>query len=82
MIAYKQPVTVPEIMEIRGVRGTSTIRTLLEKRLIEIRGRKKAVGRPIVYGTSKDFLLHFGLKNLSDLPTLDELEEVLSQPAT
>ena len=43
---------------------------------------KKAVGRPIVYGTSKDFLLHFGLKNLSDLPTLDELEEVLSQPAT
>ena len=82
VIAYKQPVTVPEIMEIRGVRGTSTIRTLLEKRLIEIRGRKKAVGRPIMYGTSKDFLLHFGLKNLSDLPTLDELEEVLSQPAT
>lgn len=82
VIAYKQPVTVPEIIEIRGVRGTSTIRTLLEKKLIEIRGRKTVVGRPIMYGTSKDFLLHFGLKNLSDLPTLDELEEVLSQPTT
>ena len=69
-------------MEIRGVRGSSTIRTLLEKRLIEIRGRKKAVGRPIMYGTSKDFLLHFGLKDLSDLPTLGELEEVLAQPGS
>ncbi len=82
VIAYKQPVTMPEIMEIRGVRGSSTIRTLLEKRLIEIRGRKKAVGRPIMYGTSKDFLLHFGLKDLSDLPTLGELEEVLAQPGS
>ena len=81
VIAYKQPVTMPEIMEIRGVRRSSTIRTLLEKRLIESRGRKKTVGRPTMYGTSKDFLVHFGLKGLSDLPTLQELEEVLAQPA-
>ncbi|MDA2937653.1 SMC-Scp complex subunit ScpB, partial [Acidobacteria bacterium AH-259-A15] len=55
VIAYKQPITLPEIMEIRGIKGTSTIRTLLEKKLIETRGRKKAVGRPIMYGTTKEF---------------------------
>lgn len=81
VIAYRQPITLPEIMEIRGIKGTSTIRTLLEKKLIEIRGRKKAVGRPIMYGTTKDFLLHFGLEDLSELPTLEELEEVLSESA-
>ena len=78
VIAYKQPVTLPEIMEIRGVNSGSTIRTLLEKKLIETRGRKKVVGRPIMYGTTKDFSIHFGLKDLSELPTLEELEEVLS----
>ena len=82
VIAYKQPVTLPEIGEIRGVKATSTIRTLLEKRLIEIRGRKKVVGRPIVYGTTKEFLVHFGLKDLSELPTLEELEEILLQAST
>lgn len=79
VIAYKQPVTLPDIMEIRGVNSASTIRTLLEKKLIETRGRKKVVGRPIMYGTSKEFSIHFGLKDLSELPTLEELEELLSQ---
>ena len=78
VIAYKQPVTLPEIMEIRGIKGTSTIHTLLEKKLIETRGRKKVVGLPIMYGTAKEFTLHFGLKDLSELPTLEELQEVLT----
>jgi len=78
VIAYKQPITLPEIMDIRGVKNTSTIRTLLQKRLIETRGRKKVVGRPIMYGTTREFLLHFGLGSLDDLPTLEEFEEILS----
>ena len=78
VIAYKQPVTLPEIMEIRGIKGTSTIRTLLEKKLIETRGRKKVVGRPIMYGTTSEFLIHFGLKDLSELPTLGEFEEIMA----
>jgi segregation and condensation protein B len=78
-IAYRQPITLPEIMEIRGVKGTSTIKTLLEKKLIETRGRKKVVGRPILYGTTRQFLMHFGLQDLSELPTLEEFEEILAQ---
>jgi segregation and condensation protein B len=62
VIAYKQPVTVPEILEIRGVQSSSAIKTLLDKRLIIAKGRKETVGRPMMYGTSKDFLLQFGLK--------------------
>lgn len=79
VIAYKQPITLPEIMEIRGIKGTSTIRTLLEKKLIQTRGRRKVVGRPIMYGTTREFLVHFGLNDLSELPTLTELEEILGQ---
>jgi segregation and condensation protein B len=79
VIAYKQPITLPEIMDIRGIKGTSTIRTLLEKKLIQTRGRKKVVGRPIMYGTTREFLVHFGLNDLSELPTLTELEEILGQ---
>jgi segregation and condensation protein B len=79
VIAYKQPVTLPEIMDIRGIKGTSTIHTLLEKKLIETRGRKKVVGRPIMYGTTKQFIVHFGLNDLSELPTLEEFQEILSQ---
>jgi len=79
VIAYKQPITLPEIMEIRGIKGTTTIRTLLEKKLIQTRGRKKVVGRPIMYGTTREFLVHFGLNDLSELPTLTELEEILGQ---
>jgi segregation and condensation protein B len=78
VIAYKQPITLPEIMEIRGIKGTSTIKTLLEKKLIEIRGRKKVVGRPILYGTTQDFLVKFGLNDLSELPSLEEFEELYS----
>lgn len=81
VIAYKQPITLPEILEIRGVKNTSAIQTLLEKRLIEIRGRKKVVGRPILYGTSKEFLVHFGLNDLSELPSLEEFEELLARTA-
>ena len=77
VIAYKQPVTLPEIMEIRGIKSTSTNRTLLEKGLIETRGRKKVVGRPIRYGTTREFLVHFGLGDLKDLPTLEEFQEIL-----
>jgi len=78
VIAYRQPVTFPEIMEIRGLKGSTTIRTLLEKKLIEIRGRKKVVGRPILYGTTQDFLLRFGLNDLSELPSLEEFEDLLN----
>ncbi len=78
VIAYRQPVTLPEIMEIRGIKGSSTIKTLLEKKLIEIRGRKKVVGRPILYGTTQQFLVNFGLNDLSELPTLEEFEELIA----
>ncbi|MCA1622994.1 MAG: SMC-Scp complex subunit ScpB [Acidobacteria bacterium] len=76
VIAYKQPVTVPEILEIRGVQSASAIKTLLDKRLIVARGRKEAVGRPMQYGTSKDFLIQFGLKDLSELPNVEDFEDL------
>jgi segregation and condensation protein B len=75
-IAYKQPVTAPEIMEIRGVQGAGVLKTLLDRKLIQTAGRKNVVGRPILYKTSKEFLLQFGLKDLSELPTLKEFEEL------
>ena len=76
VIAYKQPVTVPEIMEIRGVQSGSAIKTLLDKRLIVAKGRKETVGRPMLYGTSKEFLLQFGLKDLSELPSVEDFEDL------
>jgi segregation and condensation protein B len=76
VIAYKQPITIPEILEIRGVSSTSAIKTLLEKRLIITKGRKETVGRPMMYGTSKDFLLHFGLRDLSELPSIEDFEDL------
>jgi segregation and condensation protein B len=79
VIAYKQPVTLPEIIELRGVKSGGVIKTLLEKRLVRIMGRKEVVGRPILYGTSKDFLLHFGLKDLAELPQIEEFAEVLGE---
>lgn len=78
VIAYKQPVTVPEILEIRGVQSASAIKTLLEKRLIVTKGHKETVGRPMQYGTSKEFLIHFGLKDLSDLPSIEDFEDFVS----
>jgi segregation and condensation protein B len=76
VIAYKQPVTVPEIGEIRGVDASGVIGTLLERKLIATAGRKAVVGRPMLYKTSKDFLLRFGLKDLSELPSLEEFEKL------
>ena len=78
VIAYKQPVTVPEILEIRGVQSASAIKTLLEKRLIITKGHKETVGRPMQYGTSKEFLIHFGLKDLTDLPSIEDFEDLVS----
>lgn len=75
VIAYKQPITAPEIMEIRGVQGAGVLKTLLERKLIQVAGRKQVVGRPVLYKTTKDFLLQFGLKDLAELPTLKEFEE-------
>lgn len=79
VIAYKQPVTLPEIIELRGIKSGGVIKTLLEKRLVRILGRKEVVGRPILYGTTREFLLHFGLKDLSDLPRIEEFAEVLGE---
>lgn len=79
VIAYKQPVTLPEIIELRGVKSGGVIKTLLEKHLIRIEGRKEVVGRPILYGTTKEFLLHFGLKDLTELPKVEEFAEVLGE---
>jgi len=77
VIAYKQPVTIPEILEIRGVQSASAIHTLLEKRLIVTKGHKETVGRPMLYGTSKEFLLQFGLKDLSELPSIEDFEDLI-----
>ena len=77
VIAYKQPVTVPEILEIRGVQSASAIKTLLEKRLIVTKGHKETVGRPMLYGTSKDFLIQFGLKDLTELPSIEDFEDLV-----
>ena len=79
VIAYKQPVTLPEIIELRGVKSGGVLKTLLEKRLIRIVGRKEVVGRPMLYGTTKQFLLHFGLKDLAELPKVEEFVEVLGE---
>ena len=76
VIAYKQPVTVPEILEIRGVQSPSSIKTLLDKKLIVAKGRKDTVGRPMMYGTSKDFLMQFGLKDLSELPSMEDFQDL------
>ena len=76
MIAYRQPVTIPEIEEIRGVDAGGVIHTLLEKKLVVTSGRKSVVGRLILYRTSKDFLVHFGLKDVGELPSLKEFEEL------
>ena len=76
VIAYKQPVTAPEILEIRGVQGAGVIKTLLDRKLIATAGRKEVIGKPILYKTTKEFLLQFGLKDLSELPSLKEFEEI------
>src|SRR5579863_5796236 len=79
VIAYRQPVTLPEIQEIRGVDCGGVIHTLMEKKLVVTAGRKSVVGRPILYRTTRDFLVHFGLKDTSELPSLREFEELARQ---
>jgi len=79
VIAYRQPATLPEIDEIRGVDCSGVFHTLLEKKLVVTAGRKNVVGRPILYRTSRDFLVHFGLKDVTELPSLKEFEELARQ---
>lgn len=77
IIAYRQPITAPEIQDLRGKNSSAVLKTLLERRLTRISGRREVVGRPFLYSTTRDFLLHFGLRSLDDLPPLEELEEAL-----
>src|SRR5882724_7576554 len=79
VIAYKQPVTVPEISEIRGVDSSGVIGTLLDRKLITTAGRKAVVGRPILYRSTKEFLLRFGLKDVGELPSMEEFEKIVAE---
>jgi segregation and condensation protein B len=79
VIAYRQPITVPEIIALRGVRSAGVVRTLLEKKLIRITGRKRVVGRPLLYGTTREFLSRFGLKDLSELPRKEDIAEIFGE---
>jgi len=76
VIAYKQPITAPEIMEIRGVQGAGVLKTLVDRKLVTTAGRKSVIGKPILYKTTKEFLVQFGLKSVNELPTLKEFEEL------
>jgi segregation and condensation protein B len=76
VIAYKQPITGPEILEIRGVQGAGVLKTLLDRKLIAAAGRKQVIGKPITYKTTREFLIQFGLDSLSELPTLKEFEDL------
>ncbi|HYC60196.1 MAG TPA: SMC-Scp complex subunit ScpB [Thermoanaerobaculia bacterium] len=79
IIAYRQPMTAPEISDIRGVNVTGVIRTLLERRMIRVAGRKNVVGSPFLYRTTKDFLVHFGLNDIRDLPRLEEFGDLIGE---
>lgn len=79
IVAYRQPITAPEIGEIRGVNSGSAIRTLLERRMIRVAGRKNVVGSPFLYRTTKDFLVHFGLNDIRDLPRLEEFGDLIGE---
>ena len=79
VIAYKQPATVPEISEIRGVDSGGVIATLLERKLITTAGRKQVIGRPILYKTTKEFLMRFGLKDVNELPSMEEFEKLVTE---
>ena len=82
VIAYKQPITAVEVTEIRGVNTSGVVSTLLERHLIKIVGRKQVVGRPFLYATTREFLIRFGLNDLSDLPKVEDMAEALGfEPA-
>lgn len=79
IVAYKQPITAPEIADIRGVNSSGVLRTLLDRKLIRIAGRKNVVGSPFLYKTTREFLMHFGLNSIQDLPRLEEFAEILGE---
>jgi segregation and condensation protein B len=79
IIAYRQPITAPEVSEIRGVNSTAVLHTLLERRLVRIAGRKNVVGSPFLYRTSREFLIHFGLNDIRDLPRLEEFGDLIGE---
>jgi segregation and condensation protein B len=79
VIAYKQPITMPEILEIRGVQGGGVVKTLIDRKLITTAGRKNVIGKPMLYKTTKEFLTQFGLKDVNELPSLKEFEEIRRQ---
>lgn len=82
VVAYKQPVSRPEVEQIRGVNSDSVLKTLLEKELVTITGRDETVGRPLLYGTTQAFLIAFGLQSLSDMPKLKEINEIMGEGET
>jgi segregation and condensation protein B len=77
VIAYKQPITAPEVAEIRGVNTSGVLGTLIDRHLVKVAGRKRVVGRPFLYATTREFLIRFGLKDLTDLPKIEEMAEAL-----
>ncbi|MBU1625978.1 SMC-Scp complex subunit ScpB [bacterium] len=77
LIAYKQPITVPEINRIRNIDSSAVVKNLLSKGMIKILGKKDAPGRPYIYGTTKEFLVHFGIQDLESLPTFEEIKQIL-----
>lgn len=79
IIAYKQPITLPEICEIRSCNAAGAIKTLLECNFVKVLGRKRVIGRPFLYGTTREFLVHFGLRDLSEMPQLQEFEELIGE---
>jgi len=82
IVAYRQPVTAPEVQELRGKQSQAVLKNLLERRMVRISGRKEVVGRPFLYATTREFLMHFGLRSLADLPPLEEFEEALGIDST
>lgn len=79
IVAYRQPITAPELSDIRGVNSTGVLRTLLERRLIRVAGRKNVVGSPFLYRTTREFLIHFGLNDIRDLPRLEEFGDLIGE---
>ena len=77
IVAYRQPITAPEVQDLRGVNSSGVLKTLLERRLVRIAGRKQVVGLPFLYATTREFLMHFGLKRIEDLPPLEEFEQAV-----
>jgi segregation and condensation protein B len=82
IVAYRQPITMPEINFLRGVNSAAVVRTLLERRLIAVAGRKQVVGTPLLYRTTKEFLVHFGLEDLAALPSPEEVAHVAGEGAS